>query len=89
MVGGVPRDVDETGCGSLYAQHIATGIHYSNYHYLNSDFSSSRYIEYEMVGGVPRRVEEAKRGVLYAQHIATSIHYSNYYYLKSDFSSSR
>jgi hypothetical protein len=42
MVGGVPRDVEEMECDSLYAQHIATGIHYSNYHYLKSDFSSSR-----------------------------------------------
>ncbi len=42
MVGDVPSVVDETELGSLYTQHIATGIHYSNYHYLKSDFSSSR-----------------------------------------------
>jgi hypothetical protein len=42
MVVDVLRGVDETQCGALYAQHTATGIHYSNYHYLKSDFSSSK-----------------------------------------------
>jgi hypothetical protein len=42
MVGGVSRGVDETERGALYAQHISTSIQYSNYHYMKSDFSSSR-----------------------------------------------
>jgi hypothetical protein len=42
MVGDVHRGVDEKQRAALYTQHIATGIHYCNYHYLESDFSSSR-----------------------------------------------